>query len=188
MLLLIQGTLALWVALLLFGGVFGAPLHLGRVTDYNVIVNGGVGVLALRQGGMATYHVKSAHMLGVTLGAALLGAGMVIYGYCPGTGVAAVATGSVHTLVGFLGMLAGGVLYAHGSEWLQANVLSVGSLGKVRLPEVTGVPDWAWLAALAVVGIFAFWLVERRPAVAPVLARASSDEAPPAGTPSALSQ
>jgi uncharacterized protein len=202
----IQGTSALWLALL-FGCVFGALLHLGRVTDYDVIVNqfrlrdftvlkvmftaivvGGAGVLALRHSGLVAYHVKSADMLGVTLGAALFGAGMVIYGYCPGTGVAAVATGSVHALVGFLGMLAGGVLYALSFRWVQANVLSVGSLGKIRLPEATGVPDWAWLAALAVVGVFAFWLVERRPAVVPVPVRASSGEAPPAGTLSTLSQ
>ena len=187
----IEGTAALWLALL-FGAVFGILLHRGRVTDYNVIVNqfhlrdftvlkvmftaivvGGVGVLALHGGGAASYHVKPADMLGVTIGAALFGAGMVLYGYCPGTGVAAVATGSIHALVGFVGMLAGGVLYAVSFKWVQANILTVGSLGKVRLPELTGVPDWGWFAALAVVGVAGFWLLERMqsgPAPAPAQA------------------
>ena len=44
--------------------------------------------------------------------AAIFGVGIVTYGYCPGTGIAAVATGSVHALVGFIGMLIGGILYA----------------------------------------------------------------------------
>lgn len=187
----IQGTVALWLALL-FGALFGVLLHRGRVTDYDVIVNqfrlrdftvlkvmftaiivGGLGVLALRAAGYASYHVKPADMAAVILGAALFGAGMVIYGYCPGTGVAAVATGSVHALVGFVGMLAGGVLYALSFAWVQANILPVASLGKVRLPDVTGIPDWGWFAALAVVGATGFWLLERRTPV-PVAAAAGA--------------
>lgn len=175
----IQGTTALWLAVL-FGAFFGVLLHRGRVTDYDVIVNqfrlkdftvlkvmftaivvGGIGVLALHHLGLARYHVKPADMLGVTLGAAIFGVGMVVYGYCPGTGVAAVATGSVHALVGFAGMLAGGVLYALSFKWVQAHILPVASLGKVRLPDLTGVPDWLWLLALAAIGAAGFWLLER---------------------------
>jgi uncharacterized membrane protein YedE/YeeE len=177
----ITGTGALWLAVL-FGAIFGFFLHRGRVTDYNVIVNqfrlrdftvmkvmftaivvGGIGVLVLRQFGLAEYHIKAADMLGVTLGAAIFGIGMVVYGYCPGTGVAAVATGSIHALVGFAGMLAGGVLYALSFSWVQANILSVGSLGKLRLPEVTGLADWHWLAMLLLIAVVGFWLLERTP-------------------------
>lgn len=195
----IQGTVALWLALL-FGALFGVLLHRGRVTEYNVIVNqfrlkdftvlkvmftaiivGGIGVLALRGAGLATSHVKPADMLAVTIGASLFGAGMVIYGYCPGTGVAAVATGSVHALVGFVGMLAGGILYALSFAWVRDNVLPVSSLGKVRLPELTGVPDWMWFTALAATGLAGFWLLERKQ---PVLVTAPSDPGgPPPGHP-----
>ena len=195
----VEGTAALWLALL-FGAVFGVLLHRGRVTDYDVIVNqfrlrdftvlkvmftaivvGGVGVLALHGAGLAAYHVKPADMLGVTVGAALFGVGRVLYGYCPGTGVAAVATGSVHALVGFVGMLAGGALYAVSFPWVRANVLPVGSLGKVRLPDATGVPDWAWFAALAIVGGAAFWLLERKRR-APVAVTVRSAVETPEGT------
>jgi uncharacterized membrane protein YedE/YeeE len=150
------------------------------VTDYNVIVNqfrlrdftvlkimltavivGGVGVLALHELGYAKYDIKPAQMLGVTLGAAIFGVGMVLYGYCPGTGVAAVATGSIHAAVGLAGMLAGGILYALSFRWVSARILSVGSLGKARLPEITGVPDWAWFIILAVVAGVVFYVLER---------------------------
>lgn len=176
----VSGTTALWLAVL-FGAAFGFLLHRGRVTDYNVIVNqfrlkdftvlkvmftaiivGGIGVLAMKHLGWARYHVKPAEMLGVTLGAAIFGAGMVIYGYCPGTGVAAVATGSVHALVGFAGMLVGGILYALSFAWVREHVLSVGSLGKVRLPDVTGVPDWLWFVILLAVAALGFFLLEGR--------------------------
>ena len=176
----ISGAAALWLAVL-FGAAFGFLLHRGRVTDYNVIVNqfrlkdftvlkvmftaiivGGVGVLAMKHLGWAKYHVKPADMLGVALGAAVFGAGMVIYGYCPGTGAAAVATGSVHALVGFAGMLVGGILYALSFTWVREHIFSVGSLGKVRLPDVTGVPDWLWFVILLAVAGLGLLLMEAR--------------------------
>jgi uncharacterized protein len=184
----IQGNLALWLALG-FGFLFGVLLHRGRVADYNVIVNqfrfrdftvlkvmftaiivGGVGVLVLHHFGHANYEIKPAQMLGVTLGAALFGAGMVLYGYCPGTGVAAIATGSVHALVGAAGMLAGGVLYAWSFPWVQAHVLPVAALGKVRLPDLTGISDWAWFVLLSAIAGVVFWLVERAAGRRPVVA------------------
>ena len=180
----ITGNPALWLALG-FGFIFGLLLHRGRVTDYNVIVNqfrlkdftvlkvmftaiivGGIGVLVLHQMGYAKYEIKPAQMLGVTLGAAIFGAGMVLYGYCPGTGVAAIATGSIHALVGTVGMLLGGILYALSFTWVRSHILSVGNLGNIRLPGVTGISDWGWFGILAVIALVVFWLLERKPALA----------------------
>jgi uncharacterized membrane protein YedE/YeeE len=151
------------------------------VTDYNVIVNqfrlrdftvlkvmitatvvGGIGVLVLKNAGHANYHIKEANLLGVPLGAALFGIGMVIYGYCPGTALAAIGTGSLHALVGAVGMLVGGILYALSFDWVRDNVLSVAALGKVRLPDLTGVPDLLGFVALAVLALALFAVVERR--------------------------
>jgi len=162
-----------------FGLLFGILLNKGRVTDYNVIVNlfrfrdftvlrvmltailvGGIGIYALMgAGALEGWHIKDTNLLGLVVGGSLFGAGMVIYGYCPGTGVAAVATGSWHALVGFFGMLAGGVLYALSYGWVKANILSVGAFGKLRLPEATRVPDFVWWIAIVVVALVVFRLV-----------------------------
>ena len=115
----VSAETARWLALPL-GIIFGVLLHRGGVANYNVIVNqfrfkdftvlkvmftaiivGGIGVLLLKSTGHAQYHIKPANMLGVALGATLFGVGMVLYGYCPGTGLAAMATGSLHAMVGF---------------------------------------------------------------------------------------
>ena len=176
----LTGEAALWLAIP-FGMIFGMLLHRGGVADYSVIVNqfrfrdftvlkimltaivvGGVGVWALHATGHAQYHIKPANLLGVGLGAALFGVGMVLYGYCPGTGVAALATGSVHALSGFVGMLAGAALFALAYPWIETHIQNVGALGKLRLPEMSGLPDWAWFALLAAVAGVVFWLIERQ--------------------------
>ena len=176
---------ARWLALPM-GLVFGVLLHRGGVANYNVIVNqfrlqdftvlkimftaiivGGLGVLLLQSTGHAQYHIKPANMLGVTLGGALFGIGMVLYGYCPGTGVAAMATGSLHALTGFAGMLLGGILYALSFSWIETHIQKVATLGKVRLPEVTGVSDWGWFGILAAISAGVFWWIETRCPPAP---------------------
>ena len=169
------------LAPLLMGAAFGFLLHKGKVTSCNVIENqfrlrdwtvlkvmgtaivvGGIGVLALHDTGNAKYYVKDANLLGVGLGAALFGIGMVVYGYCPGTALAAIATGSVHALVGAFGMIFGAIVYALSFDWIKANILSVGAMGKVRLPDITGIPDIAWFSALAIGAAAFFWWVEKQ--------------------------
>lgn len=171
---------ARWLAIPM-GILFGVLLHRGGVSNYNVIVNqfrfkdftvlkimftaiivGGIGVLLLKNTGHAQYHIKPANLLGVSLGAALFGVGMVLYGYCPGTGVAAMATGSIHAMIGFAGMMVGGVFYALSFPWVETHIQKVAALGKVRLPDITGIPDWGWFVILTVIAAIVFWLIETR--------------------------
>ena len=175
-----KGESALLLAIV-FGFVFGWLLQRGKVTNYNVIVNqfrlkdftvlkvmfpaiivGGIGVLVLTNMELAKWHVRDANMLGTIIGAAIFGIGMVLYGYCPGTGIAAIGTGSIHALVGALGMIFGAILYAFSFEWVRANILSVGKLGKVTLPQLMHIPAWTIYGALIVIAIALFVWVEKR--------------------------
>jgi hypothetical protein len=166
----------------IFGIIFGILLNKGRVTDYNVIVNffrfkdftvlkimltaivvGGIGVFAMKGlGWIEGYHIKDTNLLGIFLGSGIFGVGMALYGYCPGTAVAAIATGRLHALVGFFGMLLGGIVYAFSYGWIKANILSVGQLGKVRLDEVTSVPSSVWWIFLPIISIYVFMIIERK--------------------------
>ncbi len=175
----LSGTSLLWAGLL-FGVIFGVLLHRGGVTDFNVIVKqflfrdftvlkvmftaivvGGVGVFILHGQELANFHIKPAAMLAVMAGALLFGVGMAVYGYCPGTGIAAMATGKLDAAVGFLGMLAGAALYAWSYDWVAAKVLPVWDLGKKRLPDLAGWPEWWWYAGLVFMAAGVFALVAR---------------------------
>ncbi len=175
----VTGT-TLLVLSVVFGAAFGFLLHRGRVADYNTIVRqflfrdftvikimmtaivvGGIGVFALVQLGYAQFHIKPADLLAISLGAAIFGVGMVLYGYCPGTALAAIGGGSLHALVGAAGMIAGGILYALTFDWVKATILPVGQMGKVQLPQLLGVSAPVLLAGLAVAAIVMFIAIEK---------------------------
>ncbi len=172
---------SLLILALAVGFAFGWLLNRARVTSADVVCNqfrfrdftvikvmltaivvGGIGVLFLVHSGYSHYYIKPANLLGVGIGAALFGLGMVLYGYCPGTGLAALATGSLHALIGAVGMIFGAIAYALSFDWVNEHVLNVWSLGKVRLPDLTGIPDAVFFVLLAIGAVAAFYYIERK--------------------------
>lgn len=168
----------------LTGLVFGFLLQRGRVTRFNVIlaqfllkdftvikvmgtaiVVGAVGIYGMRLLGVdAPMHVKSATLLGNALGGAIFAVGMVVLGYCPGTGMAAIGDGSRHAVFGLLGGLFGAAAFAEAYPFIKTNILGVSDLGKATVPSLMGISPW-WVIALLVVGAAAgFALLERRAA------------------------
>ena len=163
------------------GAAFGALLHRGRVTSCHVVADqfalrdnaplkllgsaiivGGVGVTALVHLGAAHFMPKDANLLAVVLGAALFGIGMTVLGYCPGTAIAAAGTGSIHAAVGVAGMIAGAIAFALSYDWIATHLLPVLALGKLRLPDVTGIPDGVWFAILAAAAVMLMHFAEQR--------------------------
>ncbi len=152
------------------GLVFGFLLQKGGVTNFNVIVNqfrfkdftvikvmmtavivGGLGIYMMRLVGMEVpLHIKGTALLANTLGGVIFGVGMVILGYCPGTAVAAIGSGSRHAIIGVLGMLVGAGVYAELYPWLKSNILEVGNIGKVTIPEQIHVSPFVLLIPLLI--------------------------------------
>lgn len=165
----------------LTGLIFGILLHKGRVTRYAVIVRqfllkdftvlrimlsaivvGAVGIYAFHAAGWVHLHVKPALLGGTIVGGLVFGVGMTVLGYCPGTALGAVASGSRHAGAGIAGMLAGAAIYAETHELLSRTLLKAVDLGKATLPGLTGVPPAVWIAGLAVVSVALFVLLSRR--------------------------
>jgi hypothetical protein len=97
-------------------------------------------------------------------GGLLLGAGFVIGGYCPGTSVAALATGRLDALAYLGGIFAGTAGFALGFPWLRG-LYFAGSAGPRTLPELFHLPHGVVVFAVVLMALGGFYgagWIERR--------------------------
>jgi hypothetical protein len=85
----------------------------------------------------------------MALGGALLGAGLAIGGYCPGTSVVALFSGRIDALLFMLGILIGTTVFAVSSDSLQVLYQSGKGPTGQTLSGLTGLPTWLLLLLLA---------------------------------------
>lgn len=103
------------------------------------------------------------------VGGLVLGVGFAVGGYCPGTSVAATATGRIDGLVYVLGLVFGTVVFAEMFPLLKGFFYS-GSYGQQSLPGVLGLSYGVVVFAVVLMAIGGFagagWLEKRfaRPA------------------------
>jgi uncharacterized protein len=166
---------------LITGIVFGFLLQKGRVAKHDVIVNafllrdltaakimalagavGSIGVYALIEGNVAQLHVKEALLGGVITGGIFFGIGIVLFGYCPGTGVAAVGEGHKDALIGVLGMLTGAGFYVLTFSSVEKLRDSFGNWGKTTFPQVVHSSPWPWVIGFFILVSGALFLGSRR--------------------------
>lgn len=165
---------------LVTGIIFGFLLQKGRVAKFHVIIGqfllkdwtvvkimatavavGAVGVYALVSMGAATLHIKPALLGGVLLGGILFGAGLAVFGYCPGTSVAASGEGRRDAMVGVVGMLFGAGIYVALYPTLQPIIKGLADWGKITLPQVTSLSPWAWIISLVAAITLGLFALER---------------------------
>ncbi len=89
------------------------------------------------------------------VGGLLLGAGFIVSGYCPGTGVVAAASGNLDGAVALLGVLLGSLAFGFGYGPLEGFYKS-GSMGVVRIDQLLGVPTAIVAAGVVAMAIGAF--------------------------------
>jgi len=98
------------------------------------------------------------------VGGLLLGIGFVVGGYCPGTSIAASATGRIDGLSYVLGVGAGTVVFAEVFQPLKG-LYEAGAMGAKTLPDALHLPYGLVVFAVVVMAVAGFagaGLVERR--------------------------
>jgi uncharacterized membrane protein YedE/YeeE len=162
------------------GIIFGFLLQKGRAAKFHVIIGqfllkdwtvvkimatavavGTIGVHALVAMGVATLHIKPALLGGVLLGGILFGVGIAVFGYCPGTSVAASGEGRRDAMVGVVGMLFGAAAYVAVYPALQPVIKGLADWGKITLPQATSLSPWAWVAGVVAALTFGLLAIER---------------------------
>jgi hypothetical protein len=114
----------------------------------------GIGLLDLAQ-----VTVPETFLWPQLVGGLVLGAGFIVSGYCPGTGVVAIASGNLDGVVALLGIMLGSLVFGFGYSPLEGFYKS-GSMGVVRLDRLIGAPMPVVAAAVVAMAVGAFLLGE----------------------------
>jgi len=113
---------------------------------------------------LAELYVEPTNYVGAAIGGLIFGTGFVIGGYCPGTSLAACATGRLDAAAFLAGMLGGVYLFAEifpdVDRWARAT-----ARGEITLPSLTGLSmGWFVLLFVAILATAAWGMraAERR--------------------------
>jgi len=130
---------------------------------FTAIVTAMIGLFALSATGfldLGELYLEPTNLAAQALGGVVFGAGFIVGGYCPGTSIAAIATGRKDAMVFALGMLVGVYAYAELTPGIEGWIKATAE-GAMTLPSVTGVPmGWFVLAFVAFLA-FAAWGMNR---------------------------
>jgi len=126
---------------------------------FTAIVTAMVGVVFL--GRIGFIDVEQLPLIGTYIvpevtGGLLLGIGFVVGGYCPGTSVAAVATGKIDAMVYGGGILFGMFVFAELSSVFDPFVNS-SSMGQLTIPQYFNLPTLGVVAAVVVMALGGFY-------------------------------
>ncbi len=102
--------------------------------------------------------IPTPHYLAMLVGGALLGAGLAVGGYCPGTSVVGFVSGRLDGLFFILGMLVGIFIFAFSFSWIKPLFLTTQGTSREMLPELLGLPAWVIIVFLAILAAVGFWL------------------------------
>jgi len=125
---------------------------------FTAIVTAMLGVTYLSWAGfldLSLLYLVPTYWVAQVVGGLLLGVGFVVGGYCPGTSIAATATGKVDGLVFVLGFAAGTLAFALAFP-LVKGLYTAGDLGTKTLPQVLGVPYGMLVFGVVLMAVFGF--------------------------------
>ena len=161
----------------LVGQFYGNDMTVLKVM-FTAIVTAMLGVTYLSWAGfldLSLVYLVPTYWVAQVVGGLVLGVGFVVGGYCPGTSVAATATGKLDGLVFLLGFAAGTLGFALVFP-LVKGLYTAGDLGTKTLPQMLGVPYGILVfgvVLMAVGGFMGATWIERKMAAKAVPAKAT---------------
>jgi uncharacterized membrane protein YedE/YeeE len=126
----------------MFGAVTTACLGLATLSGFGVL-------------DMSAVTAPPAFLLPAIVGGFLVGIGMVVSGYCPGTSVVAAASGNWDGVAAWLGMAVGSLLFGFAYPMVAGFYLST-PLETVLFPDILGIPFPVLAAGVAAMAMGAF--------------------------------
>lgn len=103
--------------------------------------------------------VNPYYMNATIIGGIIMGAGFIMGGYCPGTGISALSIGKIDALIFLIGGMVGAFLFAETYPYIQ-NIAMENYKGPMRIDEWMGVSPEIFTLILIIAAVVLFWLAE----------------------------
>jgi hypothetical protein len=113
-----------------------------------------LGLLNLNQVYVNEYYVWAS-----IIGGIIMGAGFIMGGYCPGTGLSALSIGKIDAIVFAAGGFTGAFLFGETYPLVQ-NLANGSYKGAVKVDEALGIPTGLFILILIVAAALMFWVGE----------------------------
>jgi hypothetical protein len=104
-------------------------------------------------------YVNEWYVTASLVGGVIMGAGFIMGGFCPGTGLSALSIGKIDAMSFFAGGLAGAFLFAETYPILQ-NLANASYKGPVKINEAIGISEGLFILLLIIAAVVLFWLAE----------------------------
>jgi uncharacterized protein len=139
-----------------------------RFTDWSVfkvmftaIIVAGIGLYGAIAAGLMPANgifIPTNYFWAMLTGGALVGVGMAVGGYCPGTSAVGLASGRLDGLFFMVGMVLGTGLFASVFDSIKGFYLAAPGPEAQTLGALFGIPNWAVLGILVVMAVLGFAL------------------------------
>jgi uncharacterized membrane protein YedE/YeeE len=93
------------------------------------------------------------------VGGIIMGAGFVMGGFCPGTGICAIGIGKIDAFVYLIGGFVGAFLFAESYPFL-AEFATSGYKGPVKINDLLGLSPGVFALILIIAAVAMFWMAE----------------------------
>jgi hypothetical protein len=104
--------------------------------------------------------VNEYYVTAAIVGGVIMGAGFIMGGFCPGTGVCALGIGKIDALFYVLGGLTGAFLFAETYPLIQP-LADANYRGPVKINEVMGISPGLFTLLMIIAAVAMFWLAEK---------------------------
>jgi hypothetical protein len=109
---------------------------------------------------LSLVYVNPYYINASIIGGIIMGAGFIMGGFCPGTGICALSIGKIDAFVFLFGGLTGAFLFAETYPLIEPLAIS-GFKGPVKVDEWLGVSPGVFTLLLIVAAVAMFWVAEK---------------------------
>lgn len=109
---------------------------------------------------LSKVYVNEFYTKASVIGGVIMGAGFVMGGFCPGTGISAASIGKIDAMVFLIGGFVGAFLFAE--TWpLIGDLANDGYKGPQKINEVLGLSPALFTFVIILIAVGMFWLAEK---------------------------